>query len=420
MENTEFENQKKAYSNYLKLFYPNLQWTNTIYRDLYHILDRDLNTTIFSLGDYFFEKLLINIDNNLIKIQDDVDKYTRKNDFDDIQKDHIFYYKSFLENRIVELLKENKLKKKSSIKEEKRITHYDKISKELKIINTIFNSQMNPELHLGSGIGQARFCNEIYIMSDNKLLQIGNYKKEYTSRLEKSKNTSLVINELKNIYNTCVGLYNYYLNNLYNHPDKKDFFVGPNAQQQIINSTGHYNFINYEIRFHFFEVEHNSEAMNTINSNLFKNCFRYKCKNETLVNFCVQLIEFIKLSEILNEEKKIPISNKTQSETDNKNPFPQIFTGENDKTFTLFQEFTKNHIINKYIDFSFIFQQMKYQEYVLDIKHLNFMEWLHQNKHINEKEYNNFKIEKSFRSLKKCASGSRLNLYLKLKEEIMG
>ncbi|HRA72352.1 MAG TPA: hypothetical protein PLB11_05965, partial [Flavobacterium sp.] len=100
------------------------------------------------------------------------------------------------------------------------LPNYDKIIKELQIIETIFHSQMNPDFHLGSGIGFPRYCNEIFIVSDVALLKINDYKREYTSRLEQpNNNTSLVINELKAIYNKSVELYNFYVHNLYYHPD---------------------------------------------------------------------------------------------------------------------------------------------------------------------------------------------------------
>lgn len=104
---------------------------------------------------------------------------------------------------------------------------------------------------------------------------------------------------------------------------------------------------------------------------------------------------------------------------ENKNPFPKIFTGNDTKTFTLFETFTKRHLIDKYIDFSFIFQQMKYNGYISDIKHVSFMKWLKENNYINNKEYSYFYEQNSFRSLKKCAFGTRVDLYLKLQEDII-
>ncbi len=186
------------------------------------------------------------------------------------------------------------------------LPNYDKIIKELQIIKTIFHSQMNPDFHLGSGMGLPRYCNEIFIISDIEILKISDYKREYTSRIEQSNNISLAINELKTIYKKSIELYNYFTTNLYHHPDKKEFFVGEDAGQQIINSTGYYYFMNYKASFGFFEIEQDSEFMNSINSKFFKNGFRYHYKNENLVLFCVKLIEFINLSEVLIENKTTP------------------------------------------------------------------------------------------------------------------
>ncbi|MBZ4041539.1 hypothetical protein [Flavobacterium hibisci] len=419
MENTEFENQKRAYSNYISFFYPDLKWTSTIYKDLYDILDEGLGLTTISLGDYFLEKFLISLSDNLIRIENEVNDYARNKNFDDIQKEHIFYYKPFLENRINKLLEEYRLKKKPIIKGEKTITHYDKILKELQIIEIVFKSQMNPEMHLGSGIGPARYCNKIFVISDVELLKVGEYKREYSLRLEQSNNTLLVVNELKEIYNKSFELYNYFVNNLNNHPDKKDFFVGQDAKQQIIDSTGYYHFINYRVSFCFFGVEPDSESMRAINSRFFGSSFRYNCKNENLVNFCVQLLDFIKLTGILIDKNKEIIEIDKNIKSESKNPFPLIFTGDNDKTFVLFQKFVTTHIIDKYTDFSFIFQQMKHNGYISDIKHLKFMKWLNENNYINEKEYEDFKEKNTFKSLNKCSFSTRLNLYLKLKEEII-
>lgn len=183
------------------------------------------------------------------------------------------------------------------------LTNYDKILKELQIIENIFHSQMNPNYDLGSGIGLPRYCNKIFIISDVELLKISDYKREYTSRLEQSNNSSLAINELKIIYSKTVELCEFYLHNLHHHHNKKDFFVGEDARQQIINSTGYYYFMNYTVRFRFFEVEHDSEVMNSISSNIFKNGYTYNCKNITLANYCEQLYDFINISGILVEKQ---------------------------------------------------------------------------------------------------------------------
>lgn len=110
MKNNEFEEQKRAYSNYVKLFYPKLQWTSTIYKDLCGILDENLGLTKVSLGDYFFEQFLISINDNLNIIENEVNNFAQSKNYDKIQKEHIFYHKPFLENRINELIEEYRLR----------------------------------------------------------------------------------------------------------------------------------------------------------------------------------------------------------------------------------------------------------------------------------------------------------------------
>ncbi|MFB9078415.1 hypothetical protein ACFFLS_16070 [Flavobacterium procerum] len=402
MENTEFENQKRAYSNYVSFFYPDLKWTTTIYKDLYNILDEGLGLTTVSLGDYFLEKFLNTISDNLITIENKVNAYARSKNFDDIQKEHIFYYKPFLENCLNGLLEKYKLKKESKIKKEKIMTHYDKIIKELQIIDIIFKSQMDATIHLGSGIGLARFCNEIFIFSDIELFGIGSYKVEYTSRLENSNNKSLLLNELVNIYNISAGLYNYYIENLYNHPNRKEIFKGKDARQQIIDSTGYYNFINYRASFCFFGIEKNE-----IGPTFLQNNFSYNCKNETLVNFCVQLLEFIKLSGVIPES--------TVNSIEEKNRHPNIFNGNDNKAFNLFDDFTKE-ITDNYQDYSFIFQKMKSENLISKrVMHKEFMEWLFNNKYINENCYQKFLDKESFS--KKYDRGMRPTRYYNIKNK---
>lgn len=123
----------------------------------------------------------------------------------------------------------------------------------------------------------------------------------------------------------------------------------------------------------------------------------------------------------LGQLRKLEIDEKKTGtpSSENKNPFPLIFTGDDTKSFTLFDTFTKQHLIDKYIDFSFIFQQMKYNGYISDVKHVKFMNWLKENQYITDKEYSYFIEQNSFRSLKKCAFGTRVDLYLKLEEDII-
>ena len=130
------------------------------------------------------------------------------------------------------------------------------------------------------------------------------------------------------------------------------------------------------------------------------------------------------ISELLNTFKEIVLIKIEKKQTEyipenQQNPFPLIFSGIDNKTFTLFETFTKEHVIDPYVDFSFIFQQMKYNGYISDIKHVKFMNWLKENQFINDKEHADFIYQNSFRSLRKCAFGTRVDLYLKLQKRII-
>lgn len=123
--------------------------------------------------------------------------------------------------------------------------------------------------------------------------------------------------------------------------------------------------------------------------------------------FCIRQLEKY-VSELINKKSGNPQTN----------PFPDIFIGTDNKPYLLFKSFVENHLIDKYTDFSFIFQQMKFNNYISDVKHFYFMKWLKSNNFITEKEYMDFEIEKGFKSLGKCKSDARLNYYIKLKEKI--
>lgn len=402
MKNTEFEHQSNAYSNYIKFFHPNLQWTETIYKDLYNILSQDLGLTLANLGDFFFEKFIISLNDNLSEIKKKVSDYAQNNNFNDIQREYIFYHEHFLEKRIDELFIEFNLKKKIVEKEELMST-YDRILKDLKVIEIIFRSQMDPTIHLGSGVGLPRYCNEIFILSDVELLKIGSYKTEYTSRLENSNNKLLLLNELAKIYNSSIMIYNFYVDNLRSHPDKKEIFKGEDAKQQIIGSTGYYKFINYRASFCYFGVEKSE-----IGSIFLQNNFSYNCKNETLVNFCVQLLEFIKLSGIITDSKANSLEEKNQHRN--------IFNGNDNKAFNLFDDFAKE-ITDYYPDYSFIFQKMKDEDLISKrVMHKEFMEWLFNNKYINEGCYQMFLDKESFS--KKYDRGMRSTRYYNIKNKI--
>lgn len=147
MINNEFEHQQSAYNNYVKIYIPELFWPDTVYKNLYDILEKDLGLTEASLGDYFLEKFCINIYNDLDRIENEVIIYAQNNNYNKTQKEHLFYHKPLLENRINELIQEYS-SKKTSIKEQPQQKNNSETSTSTIFIETISNEKFNNYLKL--------------------------------------------------------------------------------------------------------------------------------------------------------------------------------------------------------------------------------------------------------------------------------
>ena len=121
----------------------------------------------------------------------------------------------------------------------------------------------------------------------------------------------------------------------------------------------------------------------------------------------MQLLEFIKLSGVIKESKV--------NSLEGKNRHPNIFTGNDNKAFNLFDDFTKE-ITDRYQDYSFIFQKMKDENLIIRrVMHKEFMEWLYSNKYINEGCYKIFLDKESFS--KKYDRGMRSTRYYNIKNK---
>lgn len=141
MKNNEFEEQKRAYSNYLKLFYPNLQWTSTIYKTLFDILNSDLELTKANLGDYFFEQYINDINKNLNRIEKEVLTYVQNNNFDKTQKEHLLYHKPLLEKSIYTFTQKFKSITPPSINQHSQIFS----NNGFELFNYILNNHIKPK-----------------------------------------------------------------------------------------------------------------------------------------------------------------------------------------------------------------------------------------------------------------------------------
>lgn len=104
--NNEFEHHKRAYKNYIMLFYPKIAWTDTIYKDLYNTLTENLHLAKVSLGDYYFKKYILLLNDNLRRIEVDVNEYAKRNKCSIEQTEYLFYHKTALENTVLKLVKQ--------------------------------------------------------------------------------------------------------------------------------------------------------------------------------------------------------------------------------------------------------------------------------------------------------------------------
>lgn len=121
----------------------------------------------------------------------------------------------------------------------------------------------------------------------------------------------------------------------------------------------------------------------------------------------------ITFSEIEDTEKQIDILFieifNFDITTIQENPYPKLF--KQTKVFFHFKEYIGKHIVENYVDYSYLFQRMLKEELIYSIKHLDFIKWLHEEKFITEKYYNEFTEKGGFRSLKKSSSTQRENNY---------
>jgi hypothetical protein len=124
----------------------------------------------------------------------------------------------------------------------------------------------------------------------------------------------------------------------------------------------------------------------------------YKIYNKIVTNYT----GFFKESSI----KKISsVTNLINSINDN--PFPIIF--KSNLVYKNFINYTSKHIIEPYRDYSYLFQRLKNEGLIYDMKHKKFIDWLLSEDFIKEKDYNDFIDSGGFRSYSKSYHVEREN-----------
>ncbi|WP_225035283.1 hypothetical protein [Winogradskyella sp. SM1960] len=119
----------------------------------------------------------------------------------------------------------------------------------------------------------------------------------------------------------------------------------------------------------------------------------------------------------LNEQLPVLISNTSQvvqNESQNpsetlklQNPDSDIF--KEIETFLQFKEYLGKHIVEPYIDLSYLIQRLKHEGLIHTKKHLEYNEYLKESEFITEKIYNMIYEKNCFRSLDKTTTPEREN-----------
>ena len=212
----DFENQKRAYDNYLKLFYPKLLRTKTIYIDLFNILDRDLDLTKVSLGDYFLAQFINEVNKSLDRIENEVNKYVQHNNIDKTQKEHLLYHKSLLINCVNELM--NKNSSSIVLKENKKSkTYIDENGIKFKVLLNFANGEIYA-LH-NKGFSHPKKAEELFKNHPQTKSIIAYIKNTYTN-FSKDKD---IHNKNKNLFNN-IELIAF----VKNHCNEKGIDINPN------------------------------------------------------------------------------------------------------------------------------------------------------------------------------------------------
>ena len=86
-----------------------------------------------------------------------------------------------------------------------------------------------------------------------------------------------------------------------------------------------------------------------------------------------------------------------------------IYPFQNVRNYEYFHEYVKLHIVEPYLDYSYLFQRLLEKEFIKYIKQKEFMKWLFENDFINEKTFNYFDVKGQFYSLKKATTPQREN-----------
>lgn len=104
------------------------------------------------------------------------------------------------------------------------------------------------------------------------------------------------------------------------------------------------------------------------------------------------------------------------------NPYPLIFVGENSDVYDKFIEYTENHILDFYIDYSYLKKRLEKEKLIHNAKDNDFMRTLFENMNlITKKNYEDYlgRYESKLRSLGKSYNIHRENNFNKIFKELL-
>lgn len=102
------------------------------------------------------------------------------------------------------------------------------------------------------------------------------------------------------------------------------------------------------------------------------------------------------------------VLNETLNEEPNKNPYPYIFSSAD--IYLKFNEYASNHIIDFYLDYSYLKKRLEHEKLIHRIKDNDFMRFLFEDmKLINKKKYFKYTLKNGLSSLNKSTSINREN-----------
>ncbi|WP_300978333.1 hypothetical protein [Flavobacterium sp.] len=244
---------------------------------------------------------------------------------------------------------------------------YDKIINELDLVKQIFYSQIINENNNWNQIDEGRYCNHLYINSNEDLFELSKYKNYYTNRIDNS-NSALLKNELEEIYRKAITLWEYFLKELKDNKDKREVYVGEDAIKQITESS--VLFIVRKTKINYVSYNYNYDE--TPFTTFTKEANTKKCTNENLASFCVQLLKFIDLTGVLEQVQINDNKQNPSQQTENSKPDEIKLNLRNDifvaNAIELFQYYyeCKSMVNNSRVHFRFLFEVMKKDGFIHD------------------------------------------------------